>query len=60
MSLVLRAVGLAGTGEIGDRRGAIGDFRERLGRLDCAAVEMLSESFGLTDLEASMLDIVVM
>jgi hypothetical protein len=51
----LRAVGLSGAGEMGDRIGAIGDFKDRLGRLDCAAVEMLRESFGLTDREASIL-----
>jgi hypothetical protein len=52
---VLRAVGLIGEGEIGDLRGASGDFRDRDGLVAWAAVLMLSDSFGLTDRDASML-----
>jgi len=66
LSLVLRAVGLSGAGETGERRGersggamATGEARLsfRDGRVadDWEVVEMLRESLGLTALEASML-----
>jgi len=60
---VLRAVGEHGdgdTGVLGTAYDAVmGDLREREGRVDdWAAVEMLRESLGLTDREASILTVV--
>ncbi len=57
LSRVLRAVGLRGDGEMGDIRGAKGDFRARLGRVAGMAlpVEMLKDNLGLEAREASML-----
>ena len=67
LSLVLRAVGLIGSGDSGalkgDMRGAkgvgvTGDFSDSVGLVDCAAAgEMLRESFGFMTLEASILTI---
>jgi hypothetical protein len=61
---VLRAVGLTGEGEMGERSDEVaevvlGDLRLRVGRVRVGAVLMLRESLGLTALEASILTCVV-
>jgi hypothetical protein len=58
LSRVLRAVGLAGDGEIGDFIGLIGDFSDRLGLAaeEGAVVEMLKDSLGFATREASILN----
>jgi hypothetical protein len=57
---VLRAVGEHGLGETGVLgiacAAVMGDLRERDGRVEaCAAVEMLSESLGFIERDASIL-----
>lgn len=52
---MLRAVGLIGDGDTGERIGATGESRDSDGLAGWFAVEMLSESFGLTPLAASIL-----
>jgi len=54
---VLRAVGLIGDGEIGDRKHT-GDLRESEG-LDACAVETLRDNFGFMLREASILAVVI-
>lgn len=53
----MRAVGLIGEGITGDRIGAAGDSNDSDGLVGWFAVEMLSESFGLTPLAASIFEI---
>lgn len=57
-SLVLRAVGLMGDGDTGDRRGSKGDLRDSDGRpaVCTVEVEMLKDNFGFATLEESMVD----
>jgi hypothetical protein len=45
--------------EVADEDDVLGDLRLRVGRLRAGAVLMLSESLGLTALEASIVDVVV-
>jgi hypothetical protein len=60
LSLVFRAVGLIGDGGTGDLKGAMGDLRARAGLLVVVAVEMLRDSLGLADREASILEMSVL